>query len=135
MASHISDLKDNVVIGPSLSPSGAKVSGSSPYQGAAVDLRGTVMNQCFAIIIAGTITDGTHVVSFESSQNDNTADEHAAADAYTAISGVSVSITAAGVQIARFASPERYVRAVSTVAATTTGGIYGVAIGAHKRLA
>lgn len=132
MATHVNDLKNAVVIGQSLSPV-ARLTGGSPFNGSGIDLRlGGGANQSFAIISA-SFTDGVHTVKMQASENNATADEQAAIDAYADITGASVVVSAAGVTVLRFASPKRWVRAVSTVSGTTTGAIYGVVIGAQKR--
>ena len=123
MSSWWKDLKNSIVGGISLRPAARTSTGN----GSGVDLLTGDGGSC-AIIQAGTITDGTHTVTVEESNDNST---------YTAVSGADSKALAAAdsdtVTLLNFTRTKRYVRAVTTVAGATTGGLYGVAVHAMKK--
>jgi hypothetical protein len=80
------------------------------------------------IVQASTVTDGTHTITAEESNNDSD---------YTAVVGAdSLALTSANdntVHVLNFQRAKQYVRAVKTVAGASTGGIYGVSVHAMKK--
>ena len=128
MPTHVHDLKNAFLAGESV----AQGAHTSTVTGSAVDL-GEAMEQTFAIVQAGAITDGTHNLAIQESKNDNTADPEAA-DAYAAVApAVSQAIVASAVNIYGFWRSKRWARAVVTVAGATTGGVYAVLLGGMKQ--
>ena len=126
----INDLENAAILGVSIAPAAQTATGN----GLGVDLS-SGDGQAFAIVVAGARTDGTHVITLQESNNDGTADEHAAADAYAAIEDtVSIdNVTGTAVEIVTFRHSKPWVRAVKTVTGASTGAVYGVLIGAPKR--
>lgn len=127
----LNDLANSYVGGVSLQPAAR----TATANGTGVDLS-SGDGQAHAIVIGGTYTDGTHAISFQESKNDGAADEHAAADAYAAISDtVTVTnITGTSLQIVTFRHKEPWVRAVLTVTGSpSTGAVISVVIIAAKR--
>lgn len=73
----------------------------------------------------GTITDGTHTPSVEESDDNSTYTAVAAAD----LIGTLAALASSTNQRVGYRGTKRYVRAVTTVAGATTGGVYaGVVI-------
>jgi hypothetical protein len=133
MATHPWDLKASMRFGNSIRRGTASAASAN---GSGVDLR-YCSGPAVAIADCGTITDGTHTITFEQSRNDNTADVGGAADPYAAVPEADEMVLNAAksgtVVMARVFASEPYVRAVVTVAGATTGGIYGIMIGAPKK--
>lgn len=124
MSTYINDLKNSEVGALSLAPAVRTTSAN----GTAVDLlEGD--GGGFAIIQTGTLTDGSHNISLEEGNASNGSDA-------VAISGATQAIAATDDSkrfIINFTRTKRYVRAVTTVADATTGGIVGVSIHAMKK--
>lgn len=124
MATWINDFKNNVVGGLSLAPAARTASAN----GTAVDLlEGD--GGCFADILTGALTDGSHNISLEEGDASDGSDA-------VAITGATQAIAATDdnkVFQINFKRSKRYVRAVTTVASATTGGIVGVAIYSMKK--
>ena len=131
---HLQSFQDAVTLGQSLKATGLRTTSAN---GSGVKLSAGGPGKAFAIIDCATYNDGTHTVTFEESNNDNTADEHAAADAYAAVSGgPSTAVTAVGVQAVDVYHRKPYVRGVSTVTGSpNTGAILAIVLGTAKRLA
>lgn len=78
----------------------------------------------------GTITDGTHTPSVEESDDNSTYTAVAAADLNGALAALATGVN----QRVGYRGSKRYLRAVTTVAGATTGGVYaGVVIRGHGR--
>ena len=120
----IHDLKNSVDGGASLFP----VVRTASANGTAVDLL-TTDGGGFAVVLTGTLTDGTHNISLEEGDASNGSDA-------VAITGATQAIAATDDNtqfIINFRRSKRYVRAVTTLGSATTGGIVGVAIYAMKK--
>lgn len=129
MATHVNDFANNTTIGSSLTYQ----TRNATAQGTGVDLQNGD-GHCFGLIIAGVVSDGTHTVSVEESRNNNSADAGGAADPYAATSPVvAATPSSSSVSLFNFTRSKRYARAVTTVVAGTTGGIYGVLLGTIKK--
>ena len=133
MSTIIRDFKNNVTLGVSLT----FATRTGATNGNGVDLVNTE-SQCFAIVVTGTITDGTHVITLEESKNNNSADASGAAEAFAAVPAQdSQSIVAADddtFKVINFSRSKRYVRAVTTPSGTTTGGAYAILVGGNKKI-
>lgn len=84
------------------------------------------------LVQTGTITDGTHTISLQESDDNVTFTNVAAAD----LIGTPPAITAPDDdKVFKFGyiGIKRYIRVVSTVAGTTTGGVYGASVITHGR--
>lgn len=90
--------------------------------GAGVDLQG--FNSATVLFSAGAITDGTHTPKLQESDDNSTWNDVAAGDQV----GTLVAITANSQQKVGYKGTKRYIRAVSTVAGATTGGIYSAIV-------
>lgn len=112
------DLKNNISEATSLAPAARTAS----VNGTGVDLRGFDSAVCIAQV--GTITDGTHTPKLQESDDDVTYTDVAAADLIGSFANLASNVN----QRVGYIGAKRYVRAVSTVAGATTGGVYGALI-------
>ncbi len=111
------DLKNNQNAASSLGPAAR----TATANGTGVDLAG--YSAIALLIVAGTVTDGTHAVKLQESADNSTWADVAAAD----LDGTAVSLQAAQsntVAEIGYKGIKRYIRAVSTVSGATTGGVY-----------
>lgn len=124
MSTYIDDLKNSVVADTSIAPATI----TSTTTGSAVDL-GDGDGGSTAVVVAGVITDGTHTLTFTESDTSG--------GAYTAVpvadTRALTSADSGNTVLVNFKRSKRYVKAVSTVASATTGGIYGIALLAQKK--
>lgn len=90
--------------------------------GSSVDLRGYQGAQ--AVIVAGTITDGTHTPKLQESDDGSSWSDVAASDLQGAFAGLASDT----VQRVGYLGGKRFVRAVSTVTGATAGGVYAAII-------
>lgn len=74
--------------------------------------------------VVGTITDGTHTPSVEESDDNSTFTAVAAAD----LIGTLAALASNTNQRVGYRGSKRYIRAVSTVAGATTGGVYAAVV-------
>lgn len=81
-------------------------------------------NSAMAVIVTGTITDGTHTVTIQDSDDGSTGWANAAAE-YTQGSGVITSTDDNVVFEIGYTGPKRYLRLSVTTAGATTGGTFG----------
>ncbi|MGD9538544.1 MAG: hypothetical protein AB7P52_11505 [Alphaproteobacteria bacterium] len=112
------DLKSNLQAVTSLAPAAITASAN----GSGVDLRG--FDAAMVTFVVGTVTDGTHTPSLEESDNDSSYTPVAAAD----LIGAFVALTSGANQSVGYRGGKRYVRAVTTVAGATTGGVYAAIV-------
>lgn len=112
------DLKNNVDVSQSIAPAAHTAS----VNGTGVDLQG--YNSVMVVFHPGAITDGAHTPSVEESDDDVTYTAVAAAD----LLGSLVDLASNAIQRVGYKGTKRYLRAVSTVAGATTGGVYGAEI-------
>jgi len=79
------------------------------------------------VVTTGAVTDGTHVITLETSENNS---DWAAADA-SYIQGSLPTLTSTSDNVVLefgYTGPGRYLRVVSTASGTTSGGIYSALI-------
>lgn len=80
------------------------------------------------VVVAGTVTDGTHAIKLQESDDDSSWSDVAAAH----LQGDAISLTSANdeqVHEIGYTGDARYLRAVTTVTGSpTTGGVYGAFI-------
>jgi len=91
--------------------------------GTGVDLQG--FEAATVIVDVGAITDGTHVVSLEESDDDSTYSAVAAADL---LGSFPASLSANSVYKVGYRGSKRYIRAVTAVSGATNGAVYGASI-------
>lgn len=124
MSTYINDLKNSVVADTSIAPATI----TSTTTGGAVDL-GECDGGSTAVVVAGTMTDGTHTLTFTESDTSG--------GTYTAVpkadTQVLTSADSGNTVLVNFTRSKRFVKAVSTVGSATTGGVYGVALLAMKK--
>lgn len=111
------DLKNNISIAASLGPAAR----TATANGAGVDLAG--FSATAVVVVAGTVTDGTHAIKVQESDDNAAFTDVAAAD----LDGAAPSLQAAGsntVTEIGYRGIKRYIRVVSTVSGATTGGVY-----------
>lgn len=95
--------------------------------GASVDRTPIGARTALVVIHTGTITDGTHTISIQESDDNSSWGNVPAGD----LQGSAPAIVAADdnrVFEVGYMGHKRYVRVISTVTAATTGGIYGALI-------
>lgn len=118
---------DNVLFKRSISP--ASRSANAAVNGVAVDrVVNGGMQDAVAVISTGTITDGSHAVSIEDSDDGSTG--------WTAVSAAQLQGSLPTVVLTDddtvfelgIRSTRRYVRVTVTTSGATTGGIFGAAI-------
>ncbi|WP_392967178.1 hypothetical protein [Streptomyces sp. LN245] len=107
----------------------AIVARTASANGTGVDrVGGGAMYQDAAIIVhTGTITDGTHAIDVQESDDNTTFTSVAAAE----LQGTEPSIGAADdnkMYVVGYKGTKRYLRAVVTASGTTSGGIYGASV-------
>ncbi|MBI5192766.1 MAG: hypothetical protein HZA08_04910 [Nitrospirae bacterium] len=111
------DLYNNLSVAQSL-PAAARTASAN---GTGVDLQG--FEGALVIISTGTITDGTHAIAIQESDDNSTFTAVAAAD----LQGTAPSIGAANDNVdykVGYIGAKRYIRAAVTVSGATTGGVY-----------
>ncbi len=81
-------------------------------------------NSAMAVVVAGTITDGTHTVTIQDSDDGSTGWVNAAAE-HTQGSAVITSTDDNVVFEIGYTGPKRYLRLSVTTAGATTGGTFG----------
>lgn len=118
------DIKQTQDIQNSLAPAARTASAN----GSGVDLANFA--SATVAFVVGTITDGTHTPSVEESDDNTTFTAVAAADLIGSLAALASNTN----QRVGYRGSKRYVRAVSTVAGATTGGVYaGVVIRGDAR--
>lgn len=118
------DIKQTLDVQNSLAPAAR----TATANGTGVDLANFASaNVVFSV---GTITDGTHTPSVQESDDNSTFTAVAAAD----LIGTLANLASNTNQRVGYRGTKRYVRAVSTVAGATTGGVYaGVVVRGDAR--
>jgi len=112
------DLKNNIDEVNSIAPAAHNAS----VNGAGVDLKG--FEGAVVSFVVGAITDGAHSPSVEESDDNITFTAVAAAD----LEGALVALVANTNQRVGYKGGKQYLRAVSTVAGATTGGVYAATV-------
>jgi hypothetical protein len=79
------------------------------------------------IVNAGTVTDGTHAIEVQESDDNTTFTAVAASDLLGSLPDLTAS-NDAQVHEVGYIGHKRYLRVVSTVSGATTGGVYGVVV-------
>ena len=92
--------------------------------GTGVDMSG--FTEVAAIVIAGVISDGTHVIKLQDSPDNSTFTDIPAGQLSGAFLANLTTTTTTEVGVLAMNAGARYIRAVTTVAGTTTGGVYAV---------
>ena len=112
------DIKQTQDIQNSLAPAARTASAN----GSGVDLANFA--SATVAFVVGTITDGTHTPSVEESDDNSTFTAVAAAD----LIGTLAALASNTNQRVGYRGSKRYLRAVSTVAGATTGGVYAAVV-------
>lgn len=79
------------------------------------------------LVHTGTITDGTHAITLEVSDDNASWAAAAAADLQGSLPSIGASNDDALYEVG-YTGTKRYLRAVTTVSGTTSGGVYGATI-------
>lgn len=95
---------------------------TATVNGAGIDLQG--FNSAAVLILPGVISDGTHTPKMQESVDNSAWTDVAAADQVGTFAVVATGV----VQKVGYKGTQRYIRVVSTVSGTTTGGVYGAAV-------
>ncbi len=90
--------------------------------GTGVDLSG--YNGVFIVAQVGTITDGTHTLVVQESDDNATFTNVAAGDLLGTLAALATNVN----QKVGYRGTKRYVRVNTTVSGATTGGAYGVTV-------
>jgi len=115
------DLYNNLSVAQSLAPAAR----TADENGAGVDLQG--FHGAMVVVHTGAITDGTHTIEVQESDDDSTYTAVADAD----LQGSEPAIGAADdnkIYEIGYMGTKRYIRAVVTVAGATTGGVYDAVV-------
>lgn len=112
------DLVNNISDSTSLAPAAR----TATANGTGVDLQG--FNSAEILFVVGTITDGTHTPKVQESDDNTTFTDVAAADQEGTLAALASSTN----QAVGYKGNMRYLRAVSTVAGATTGGVYSAVV-------
>jgi len=119
MSTQARDLKNNLLSAASLNPAAR----TATANGAAADMI-TGDGLCSITVFNGTITDGTHTITVQES-DDSAFTSPSAVTLLDSLTALTSGVAAGTIQRAKFQRSKRYVRAVTTVAGATTGGVYG----------
>lgn len=111
-------MKNNIDAVTSLSPAAR----TATENGVGVDLQG--FDAATVVIQVGTITDGTHTLKIQESDDNSTFTDVDAADLIGTLSNLASDTN----QRIGYIGIKKYIRVVSTVAGTTSGGIYGALV-------
>lgn len=115
----LTDLVNAVVSAQILKPQ--SIASSTTTNGTGADFQtAAVRFQEFAVVQAGTITDGTYAIKLQESTDNST---------WTDISGATASLTttnASSNTIIAFYRTKRYLRAVVTSTGVTSGGLFAI---------
>jgi len=115
------DLYNNLSVAQSLAPAAR----TADENGAGVDLQG--FHGAMVVVHTGAITDGTHTIEVQESDDDST---------YTAVADADLQGSEPAIGVADdnkiykigYMGTKRYIRAVVTVAGATTGGVYDAVV-------
>lgn len=112
------DIKQTTDVVNSLTPAAR----TATANGTGVDLSG--FHSAEVAFVVGTITDGTHTPSVQESDDNSTFTAVAAADLIGTLADLASTVN----QRVGYRGTKRYLRAVSTVAGATTGGVYAAVV-------
>jgi hypothetical protein len=112
------DNKQNQDVVNSLAPAAR----TATANGTGIDLANVA--SAMIVFIVGTITDGTHTPKVQESDDGSTFTDVAAADLIGSLAVLASNTN----QRVGYRGNKRYVRAVSTVAGATTGGVYAAVV-------
>ena len=118
----------NSIVGISLIAGAAK---TTTANGSGVDMIHSDFSFTLALI-SGTITDGTHTITVQESDDNSTFTTITAIDG-NGITALTSSAGGSAVVLKRYIRSKRYVRAVTTVSGATTGGFYSAIVLASKK--
>ncbi len=118
----------NSITGISLIAGAAK---NATANGTGVDMIHSDFSFTLALI-SGTITDGTHTITVQESDDNSTFTTITAIDG-NGITALTSSAGGSAVVLKRYVRSKRYVRAVTTVSGATTGGFYSAIVLASKK--
>lgn len=115
----------SVLAKPSINPAtmNATTTGSSVDR----DSGSKMFQAALVVIVTGTMTDGSHVISLEESADNSSWSAVAASD----IQGTAPTLAAADDNVVKqigYLGSKRYIRVKSTVTPGATGGIYGASV-------
>ena len=112
------DTKQTQDVKNSLAPAARTASAN----GTGVDLAN--FGSATVAFVVGTITDGTHAPKVQESDDNSSFTDVAAAD----LNGSLAALASDTNQRVGYRGSKRYIRAVSTVSGTTTGGVYAAVV-------
>lgn len=114
----LTDARGDQIVTTSLGPAAR----TATANGTGVDIAN--VGEATVHFIVGTITDGTHTPKLQESDNNSTWNDVAAADQ----AGTLAALASNTNQKVSYIGAKRYIRAVSTVAGATTGGVYSAIV-------
>jgi len=81
------------------------------------------------VVVAGTITDGTHTLKIQESDDNSTFTDVAAADQVGTFTALTSSAGGSATQEVDYIGTKRYIRAVTTITGSpSTGGAYSIIV-------
>ena len=114
----MNELHDNIQVQQTLAPAARAASAT----GSSVDLSGFEAVEIVALV--GTISDGTHALTVEESDDGSTWSAVAASD----LLGSFANLASNTPQRVGYIGGKRYLRVKTTVTGATNGGVYGVSV-------
>lgn len=112
------DIHNELSVSNSLTPAAR----TATANGTGVDL--STYRAAAVVFVVGTITDGTHTPKLQESDDNSTFTDVAAANQSGTLAALATGVN----QEVSYLGTKRYIRAVSTVAGATTGGVYGAVV-------
>ena len=112
------DMHNEVASASSLGPAAR----TATANGTGVDLAG--YRATMVVFNVGTITDGTHTPKLQESDDNSSFTDVAAGDQSGTLAALASNVN----QEISYLGSKRYIRAVSTVAGATTGGVYAALV-------
>lgn len=122
------DIYNSVLVKASLKPA-ARTATANGTAVDRVDGSNAAMYQDAMIVInSGTVTDGTHTITIEDSDDNSTFATVAAANLEGDTPPALITTNDETVYETRYIGTKRYLRVVTTVASATTGGVYSAEV-------
>lgn len=101
-------------------------SANTAVNGTGVDLQNHMGNA--VLVIAGTITDGTHAFTIQDSDDNSTFANAAAADVVGTLTSFTSGTTSGTVREASYIGAKRFIRVVATTSGATSGGLFSAVV-------
>lgn len=118
------DIYNNVLVKASLKPAARTATANGTSVDRVDGANASMYQDALIVVNAGTVTDGTHTITVEDSDDNTTFATVAAAYLEGDTPPALITSNDETVYETRYIGTKRYVRVVTTVASATTGGLY-----------